>query len=62
MVPFKELHQQTDVEDPSQDEEEAVPQTDAGIESWEIQVVVITDSSDHYNPQDKKHTYTCIEI
>lgn len=45
--PFEELHEQADVEDPSQDEEEAVPQADAGVESREVQVVVVTDSSDH---------------
>lgn len=46
-IPFEELHEQTDVEDASQDEEETVPQTDAGVESREVQVVVVTDSSDH---------------
>lgn len=47
MRPFEELHEQADVEDPAQDEEEAVPQADAGVESREVQVVVVTDSSDH---------------
>lgn len=46
-IPFEELHEQADVEDASQDEEEAVPQADAGVERWEVQVVVVADSSDH---------------
>lgn len=46
-LPFEELHEQADVEDPSQDEEQAVPQADAGVEGWEVQVVVVTDASDH---------------
>lgn len=46
-IPFEELHEQADVEDPSQDEEEAVPQADAGVERWKVQVVVVTDASDH---------------
>lgn len=49
-TPFEELHEQTDIEDSSQDEKEAVPQPNAGVESWEIQVVVVTDSSDHCVP------------
>lgn len=57
-LPFEELHEQADIEDPSQDEEEAVPQTDAGIESWEVKVVVITDSSDHcQGAHVHKHTH-----
>lgn len=48
-IPFEEPHDQADIEDPSQDEEQAVPQTDAGVESWEVQVVVVADSSDHCN-------------
>lgn len=45
--PFEELHEQADVEDPPQDEKQAVPQADAGVERREVQVVVVTDSSDH---------------
>lgn len=56
-TPFEELHEQADVEDPSQDEEEAVPQADAGVESREVQVVVVTDFSDHCEVV-HKHTHT----
>lgn len=44
--PLEELHEQTDVEDAPQYEEEAVPQADAGVEGWEVKVVVVTDTSD----------------
>lgn len=46
--PFEELHEQADIQKCSQDEKEAVPQADAGIEGREVQIVVITDSPDHY--------------
>lgn len=46
-IPFEELHEQADIEDPSQDEEQAVPQTNAGVEGRKVQVIVVTDASDH---------------
>ena len=57
-TPFEELHDQADVKYPSQDEEEAIPQTDAGVERREVQVVVVTDSSDHCEAREHKHTHT----
>lgn len=55
-IPFEELHEQADVEDPSQDEEEAVPQADAGVERWKVQVVVVTDASDHCTKTNQPQT------
>lgn len=44
--PFEEFHQQADVEQASEDEEQTVPQTDAGVKRIEIKIVVITDAPD----------------
>lgn len=49
--PLEELHEQADVEDASEDEEEAVPQADAGVEGREVQVVVVADPSNHCGVQ-----------
>lgn len=44
--PFEEFHQQADVEQASEDEEQTVPQTDAGVKRIKIKIVVITDAPD----------------
>lgn len=44
--PFEEFHEQADVEQASQDEKQAVPQTDAGVKRIKIKLVVITDAPD----------------
>lgn len=44
--PFEEFHQQADVEQASEDEEQTVPQTDAGVKRIEIKIVVIADAPD----------------
>lgn len=64
--PFEEFHQQADVEYASEDEEHAVPQTDAGVEGVEVEVVVVADASDDWRSTKKwenTHTYTnCTNI
>lgn len=57
--PFEEFHQQADVEQASEDEEQAVPQTDAGVEGVEVEVVVVTDASDDCGARrgEKKHRF-----
>lgn len=52
--PFEELHKQADIEDASQYEEQTVPEADAGVKSRKIEVVVITDASDHCSVQTKE--------
>lgn len=44
--PFEELHKQADIEQASEDQEQTVPQTDGGVESIEVEVVVVADSPD----------------
>lgn len=58
--PFEEFHQQADVEYASEDEEHAVPQTDAGVEGVEVEVVVVADASDDCRARrsEKTHTHT----
>lgn len=44
--PFEEFHQQADVEQASEDKEQTVPQTDAGVKRIKIKIVVIADAPD----------------
>lgn len=47
--PSEELHEEADIEDARKNEEETVPQSSAGVEGREIQVIIITNTTDHCN-------------
>lgn len=49
--PFKELHEQADIEDPPQNEEQTIPEANTGIKCGKVKIIVVADASDHCSIQ-----------
>lgn len=54
-LPFKELHQEAEIKEGVDHKEKAVPESNPGVEGAEIQVIIVTDSSDDC----KSETFLC---